>query len=174
MKGPAAHRGPALTACPTCATPGALGGGYGGRAVAGEVALRRHWAPAAAMLVALAASATAPARAEAGDKAEAGRQVADMEFHHGRLLEVFPALRPVDQAVRDDCAAHAPDQASSGRFCKCAAAVVFGRWRANVDPAVLKGLQELALQSAPHAPAEFVARQGPQDYAEPCASAGRR
>lgn len=97
-----------------------------------------------------------------------------MEFHHGRLLEVFPALTPVDQAIRDDCAARTPGQASSGGFCKCAVAVVFGRWRANVDPAVLKGLQEVALKSVPHAPAEFVAKQGPEVYAALCASAGRR
>jgi hypothetical protein len=116
----------------------------------------------------------APSHADRIDKAEAARQVADMEFHHGRLLEVFPALTPVDQAIRDDCAARAPERASSDRFCKCAVAVVFGRWRANVDPAVLKGLQEVALKSVPHEPAEFVAKQGPEIYADLCLAAGRR
>jgi hypothetical protein len=127
-----------------------------------------------AALAALSAWAPAPAHAQAPDPAEARRQVDDMEFHHGRLLEVFPALAPVDRAIRDDCAARAPGRASEDRFCRCAVAVVFGRWRANVDPAVLKGLQEVALKSVPHAPAEFVAKQGPQVYADLCAAAGRR
>jgi hypothetical protein len=135
----------------------------------------------AALLVAFAAAAPAMAlAAEAStssggaDPAEARRQVDDMEFHHGRLLEVFPALAPVDRAIREDCAARTAGQASSGGFCKCAVAVVFGRWRANVDPAVLKGLQEVALSSAPHQPAEFVAKQGPETYAKLCTVAGRR
>lgn len=132
--------------------------------------------PAIALLAALAVSATAqaPAHAEGMNKAEARRQVADMELHHGRLLDVFPALTPVDRAVRGDCATKAPGRASSDRFCKCAVAVVFGRWRANVDPAVLKGLQEVALKSVPHEPAEFVAKQGPEIYADLCSTAGRR
>lgn len=129
---------------------------------------------AVVLIAAAAASGAAPARAEGIDKAEARRQVADMEFHHGRLLEVFPALTPVDQAIRDDCATRASGRASSDRFCKCAVAVVFGRWRANVDPAVLKGLQEVALKSVPHEPAEFVAKQGPEIYADLCTTAGRR
>jgi hypothetical protein len=128
--------------------------------------------PAVALIAALAVSATA--HADGIDKAEALRQVADMEFHHGRLLEVFPALTPVDQAIRDDCAARAPGRTSSDGFCKCAVAVVFGRWRANVDPAVLKGLQEVALKSVPHQPSEFVAKQGPEVYTELCSTAGRR
>ena len=97
-----------------------------------------------------------------------------MEFHQGRLIEVFPALTPVDQAIRDDCAQRTPGRAAADRFCRCAVAVVFGRWRDNVDPPVLKALQEVALKSAPHAPAEFVARQGPEFYADICTSAGRR
>jgi hypothetical protein len=143
---------------------------------AGPGVLRRRatsGSAAVALLAALAASATTPARAEI-DKAEARRQVADMEYHQGRLLDVFPALTPVDRAIRDDCATRAPRQASSDRFCKCAVAVVFGRWRANVDPAVLKGLQEVALKSVAHEPAEFVAKQGPEIYADLCSSAGRR
>ncbi len=112
--------------------------------------------------------------AQASEKADAGRQVADMEFHHGRLLDVFPALTPVDQAIRDDCAARTPGRASADRYCKCAVAVVFNRWRANTDPLVLKGLQEVALKTVARAPAEFVAKQGPEVYAELCASAGRR
>jgi hypothetical protein len=143
---------------------------------AGAGARRRRGAsgsPVVALLAALAASATAPAHAAGADKAEARRQVADMEFHHGRLLEVFPALTPVDQAIRDDCAARAPAR-TSAEFCKCAVAVVFGRWRANVDPAVLKSLQEVALKSVPHEPAEFVAKQGPEIYTDLCSAAGRR
>lgn len=139
---------------------------------AGPGGQRLRRAAAAVLLAALAV--TAPAHAQAVDPGEARRQVADMEFHQGRLLEVFPALTPVDQAIRDDCAARAPGRASSDRFCKCAVAVVFGRWRDDVDPAVLKGLQEVALKSVPHAPAEFVAKQGPELYADLCVSAGRR
>jgi hypothetical protein len=53
-------------------------------------------------------------------------------------------------------------------------AVVFYRWRANVDPAVLKGMQAVALKSFPHEPVGFVAKQGPEIYADLCSSAGRR
>ena len=129
---------------------------------------------AVALFAALAMSGAAPARAEGIDPGDARRQVADMEFHHARLLEVFPALTPVDQAIREDCATRTPGHGSSDRFCKCAVAVVFARWRANADPPVLKELQEVALKSAPHEPAEFVAKQGPEAYADFCSAAGRR
>lgn len=94
---------------------------------------------------------------------------ATVEAHSG-LLEKLPALRSIDQAVREDCAAKVPKRTSSDAFCTCAAAVTISLWRA--DEAMRQRLVDFVKQTGKLSAADFKDFQGPELYKPVCSAAG--
>ncbi|HWD67053.1 MAG TPA: hypothetical protein VG227_03740 [Caulobacteraceae bacterium] len=103
---------------------------------------------------------------------EAQQRVADAERENTKFMAKFPALQPVENAVKDDCAAKAAGQTSSGAFCECAAAVTMELWRSGIDAKMLQRLTDYINSSGASAASDFTTYQGPELYAPLCLRAG--
>jgi hypothetical protein len=106
---------------------------------------------------------------------EAQQKVAGMERENAEFLAKVPALQPIENVVKDDCAAKAPGQTSTGAFCECAAAVTMELWRSGIDPKMLQRLTDYINSSGASAASDFTKYEGPELYAPLCSRAeGKR
>ena len=111
--------------------------------------------------------------AAAGDRQAQGR-VASLERNQAALLARFPALSPIDAAVRDDCASQNKGKLATGDFCSCAAATTIGLWRSGVDPNMVPRLTAYLNNATEAGAKELLRYQGPELYRALCSQAGKR
>ena len=105
---------------------------------------------------------------------EARARVASVRADEARIIERYPALSRIDQAVRSDCAAKNEGTSADSDFCGCAAAVTMSLWRSGIDPQMITRLQDYLSHPETVAPDSFLAYQGPELYRPLCALALRR
>jgi hypothetical protein len=116
---------------------------------------------AAALMVSTASAATI-------SKSEAHNSVAMMEDGNASLLARFPGLLPIDQVVREDCAAKVPGHTSTDKFCTCATAVTMSLWRSGADPKMIARLKDFLNGSGDLKAQDFVKFEGPELYRPIC------
>ena len=112
--------------------------------------------------------AASTADAQSISKAEAQNRVLAMERDQESLLAKLPALGPIDQVVRDDCAAKAPGHTGADSFCTCAAAVTMSLWRSGVDPKMIDRLKDFLNGAGTLKAPDFLSFQGPELYQPLC------
>ncbi len=101
-------------------------------------------------------------------KSEARARVVAMEKEQADLLAKLPGLLPVDQAVREDCAAKVSGHASTDKFCTCGSAVTMSLWRSGIDPRMLGRLKDYLNGSGDLKAPDFVQFEGPELYRPLC------
>jgi hypothetical protein len=108
------------------------------------------------------------AGADTISRPEAQRRIASAETAEDGFLASLPALRPVDQVVRNDCAAKVTGHTATDSFCICAAAVTVSLWRSGIDPRMVDRLSAFVNGSGALTASDFVKFEGPELYRPLC------
>jgi hypothetical protein len=116
----------------------------------------------------MAASLLAGPSANAATNRNAAAMVAAAQTDYDALLKKFPALEPIDQVLRDDCASKVPGHKSSDGFCKCGAAVTMALWRTGADPKMVGRLTDFLNGKGELTAEDFVKFEGPELYKPVC------
>ena len=121
-----------------------------------------------AAAVAAIALMTSTATAESISKGEAQARVAAVEKDQEGLLARLPGLRPIDQVVRDDCAAKVPGHTNTDKFCTCGSALTMSLWRSGIDPKMIDRLKAFLNGTGALEASDFVKFEGPELYRPLC------
>ena len=125
-------------------------------------------------IVSVTASLLLTTQAAVAANRQAQERVAGFERDQASLLAKFPALSPIDTAVRRDCAIKNKGKLPTGEFCGCAAAVTMGLWRSGLDPNMVPRLTTYLSAPSESGAEEFRKYQGPELYRPLCNLAGKR
>jgi hypothetical protein len=121
-----------------------------------------------AAAVAATALMTSSAGADTISKGDAQARVAAVEKDHDGLLAKLPGLRPIDQVVRNDCAAKVPGHTDTDKFCTCASAITMSLWRSGIDPKMIDRLKNFLNGAGALQAPDFVKFEGPELYRPLC------
>jgi hypothetical protein len=94
---------------------------------------------------------------------------AQIENYQKRVVTLFPAIKLVEDAVRNDCGSKSDGKLPTSDFCTCAAVVTISLWATGADKKVAKELDDFLRNPPDEGQAtEFLKYQGPELYRPLC------
>ena len=126
--------------------------------------------------IALAAMAmgllvVAPSRADTPAEPTPKETMYALQIWNSQVLEKQPALMKVEASVLGDCRAKAPQSINWVAYCSCAKALVMRMWLSGIDPAMVKRVNDYAVDPKSADPDDFLKYQGPELYRPLCEAA---